>query len=312
MDGFNKILSKLKAHVALMEEAGHETKLLLSKGATAKPGKAEAAPKDEPKAKRARPTAEPADDHASASAPAADAAAKKGQQDQAATVESALGEPAAKAAEKPASEPASEAAGPAEEAGDFDKASATLEKLLFELGDYVIKDLHLQIADEQYTIEEAELYFRTNVHEDVFAHGHEDQHASGTWYFHKLGRGYKGGTYKGLDLACGWATAPSGILLRCISKGSEQIEGSSLLVDHILKRTRFDSIAALVEGAWAGGAPTAFDPSKPLCLVARDKVWMRWHANTHTYIYIFIWTHPHTQKHTPHLSPHTARPSPAR
>ena len=38
----------------------------------------------------------------------------------------------------------------------------------------------------------------------------------GKWYFHKTGKGYKGGTYKGVDLAFGQHGSHAGCLLRAI------------------------------------------------------------------------------------------------
>lgn len=41
---------------------------------------------------------------------------------------------------------------------------------------------------------------KDEAHFDSFTHADEQQKKNGQWYFHKMGKGYKGGSYKGLDI----------------------------------------------------------------------------------------------------------------
>lgn len=62
----------------------------------------------------------------------------------------------------------------------------------------------------------------------------------GQWYFHKFGKSYKSGTYKGLDITFGKGSiAHGGILIRAISQldpppVNEFIEGPCNCVNKIL------------------------------------------------------------------------------
>lgn len=71
----------------------------------------------------------------------------------------------------------------------------------------------------KYRIAEVEFYFNDkNVHPDTFTHGDDLQSKIGMWYFHRFGKAYKAGTYKGLDLSFGKGEkAFGGILIRAIS-----------------------------------------------------------------------------------------------
>lgn len=76
--------------------------------------------------------------------------------------------------------------------------------------------------DFKYRISEIEFYFNdvhaASVHPDTFTHGDDMQSESGQWYFHKFGKSYKVGTYKGLDLSFGKGKhAFGGILIRAIT-----------------------------------------------------------------------------------------------
>jgi hypothetical protein len=80
--------------------------------------------------------------------------------------------------------------------------------------------------DYVYRISEIEFYFNDLVagsktpaiHPDTFTHGDEMQRLSGQWYFHRFGKTYKVGTYKGMDLSFGKGErAVGGILIRAIN-----------------------------------------------------------------------------------------------
>ncbi len=111
-------------------------------------------------------------------------------------------------------------------------------------------------GDYKYRISEIEFYYNdlieeakkgSYIHPDTFTHGDEMQRLSGQWYFHRMnGKGYKVGTYKGLDLSFGKGlVAVGGILIRAITSvgavngkhlpPNEFIEGPCNTVTRILE-----------------------------------------------------------------------------
>jgi hypothetical protein len=108
---------------------------------------------------------------------------------------------------------------------------------------------------------EVEAYYHGAGHEDPFAHRDPVQLTAGRWYFHRTGGQYRGGSFKGLDLACGDGTAFGGFLIRGVAlPDGSVIDGPSLTVDHILKLTGQPGVKALdgvIAGrlAWADGLP---------------------------------------------------------
>ncbi|KAE8223378.1 hypothetical protein CF319_g3589 [Tilletia indica] len=114
---------------------------------------------------------------------------------------------------------------------------------------------------------------------DPFAHAHETQVQSGTWYFHAAGSGagFKEGSYKGLDVTFGSRESRSGILIRRIAEiggalGEEvgkAVDGPSLVCDVVLGALGFGKVRDLV--AWMRVHPSgcgldALHPSSPLRL----------------------------------------------
>ncbi|KAF7975158.1 hypothetical protein HWV62_10335 [Athelia sp. TMB] len=149
------------------------------------------------------------------------------------------------------------------------RQSASLAEAL--LWDYTLVLTH-EDDSEEYEILELEFYLKkADCHNDPFAHGSEEQSASGNWYFHRAptrsanpakpsaAGGYRGGTRKGLDLTiAGPVTANvagesgslrGGFLLRTIRRISDEvvISGPSLLVDEVLRLTKSSNIATLVQ-----------------------------------------------------------------
>eukprot|EP00842_Homolaphlyctis_polyrhiza_P003978 jgi/Hompol1/4581/HPOL_003730-RA len=88
-------------------------------------------------------------------------------------------------------------------------------------------------ATRRFKLVEVELYLHHAVHHpDVFAHRHPEQLQYGRWYFHKLGNSFRGGTWKGLDLALGRPSPESGdthcgVLIRSI----KPCDGSDAIVE---------------------------------------------------------------------------------
>ncbi|KAE8231058.1 hypothetical protein CF326_g3933 [Tilletia indica] len=116
------------------------------------------------------------------------------------------------------------------------------------------------------------------IHPDPFAHAHETQIESGTWYFHAAGSGagFKEGSYKGLDVTFGSTESRSGILIRRIAEigeGGEEVgkavDGPSLVCDVVLDALGFGKVRDLV--AWIRVHPSgcgldALHPTSPLRL----------------------------------------------
>ncbi|MCU0657732.1 MAG: helix-turn-helix domain-containing protein [Polyangiaceae bacterium] len=96
---------------------------------------------------------------------------------------------------------------------------------------------------------EIEFYLNGLCHKDTFTHGDPMQKRGGFWYFHRTAGQYRGGTYKGLDLAIGNEQLFGGVLIR----GVEQLEplprlldGPCVCVDHLLALNGAPSIEQLV------------------------------------------------------------------
>lgn len=140
----------------------------------------------------------------------------------------------------------------------------------------------LRIAGRRHRLVELESYVHKQpTHADPYTHGDEGQGFCGVWYFHRQGSSFKGGSFKGLDLACGDAVAGvhAGLLIRSVSdlETGKIVEGPSLVVDHILKLNGAPSIVAFVAGRTAAQLPAdctvpelALVPAEPL---RSDRLW---------------------------------------
>ncbi len=120
---------------------------------------------------------------------------------------------------------------------------ATAQALFAERG--------LSINGTVYEFAELEFYWHTKEHPDPYVHCHPEQEQYAKWYFHRTTTaataGYKGGTFKGLDLTLGAKGAYLGILIRSIYHPTTgMISGPCCVVDHILAAYGMDSITTLV------------------------------------------------------------------
>jgi hypothetical protein len=103
------------------------------------------------------------------------------------------------------------------------KSIEDYDKQFVRIADSLLNDYLLTVnQDYKYRISEIEFYYndvhKSCVHPDTFTHGDEMQKKSGQWYFHRFGKTYKVGTYKGMDLAFGKGDlAVGGILIRAIT-----------------------------------------------------------------------------------------------
>lgn len=119
-----------------------------------------------------------------------------------------------------------------------------------EIAELLLGRTTVRVAGRPHRFTELELYWHGPGHEDPFTHGDPMQRQLGAWYFHRAGGSYRGGTYKGLDLAFGNAGASGGILVRGLERVEERagvlIDGPCLVVDHILALTGSPTIEELV------------------------------------------------------------------
>jgi len=108
----------------------------------------------------------------------------------------------------------------------------------------------LEINKKSHRLTELEYYFCGDKHMDTFTHQDALQESSGKWYFHKTGKGYKGGSYKGLDITFG-QKGFGGILIRAIEvlddSSETYIEGPCMCVNHILSLNNKKEIVDFVE-----------------------------------------------------------------
>jgi 3-methyladenine DNA glycosylase Mpg len=107
------------------------------------------------------------------------------------------------------------------------------------------------IAGVPHRFTEVEFYFNGRKHGDIFTHGDPMQRDFGRWYHHRTAGEYRGGTYKGLDIAFGASDAPAGILVRGIERVDATpalIDGPCMCVDHLLGLHGAPTVQAFAEG----------------------------------------------------------------
>lgn len=130
-----------------------------------------------------------------------------------------------------------------------DTAEAAYLAIFRDLAGLLLGRTTLYIARRPHRFTELEIYWNGLSHRDPFTHGDPMQQRLGTWYFHRSGQRYRGGTYKGLDLAFGNSEAFGGILIRGIERIDDApslVDGPCMVVDHILELTASPTIEDLV------------------------------------------------------------------
>jgi hypothetical protein len=135
------------------------------------------------------------------------------------------------------------------EAVAFDPSTSTdFQKDFQAIAETLMNSTILMIAGKEHRLAELEVYLKDDAHFDSFTHADEQQKVNSQWYFHKMGKGYKGGSYKGLDITFS-KRGHSGILIRALMEIATQkyIEGPSLVVDHVLALTKAEDIMALTK-----------------------------------------------------------------
>ncbi len=119
----------------------------------------------------------------------------------------------------------------------------------------------LHVGEVTYRLSEIEFYYHSPRHPDPFVHGHPLQKNPGAWYLHRHGSGFRGGSFKGIDLCFGNRVSYGGILLRSIAVAAgnahpsgggpteiqdvELISGPSLVVDALMNNLHAASVAEL-------------------------------------------------------------------
>jgi len=132
---------------------------------------------------------------------------------------------------------------------DILRTSPTQKVFKMELVEQILLKSQIYIAGIPHHIAEIELYYYSSEHPDTFIHKHELQRETGKWYFHRSGKSYRGGTFKGLNITIGDGTNYGSLLIRgliCLSSG-EVIKGPCRCVDYILRLCGYSCITELVE-----------------------------------------------------------------
>src|SRR5829696_6100195 len=138
-----------------------------------------------------------------------------------------------------------------------------------ELANRLLNETDFIVAGKRYRFAEIEMYYSGWGHSDLFAHRDPVQLEDGRWYFHRTRGEYRGGSFKGLDIALGDGASYFGILIRTIvTPDGTVIDGPSLTVDHILAQTKTASVAAL-DGVIS--ARSIWDTTSPLHVVEVEK-----------------------------------------
>jgi hypothetical protein len=126
------------------------------------------------------------------------------------------------------------------------RASVDVAVHLASLAHFLLNRTSLVIASIPHRLTEVEVYFHSDRHPDPYPHRHPAQTGVNRWYFHQTGKGFRGGSYKGVDVTIGEGKAIGGILFRGLEKpDGTLIDGPSLQVDHWLRLTGEKKVADL-------------------------------------------------------------------
>ena len=122
-----------------------------------------------------------------------------------------------------------------------DRAGLTPHAWFDRLAETLLGGAILHAGGRTFYIDEVECYWTAPEHPDPFTHRHELQHSWLRWYFHRVGRGYRGGNYKGLDVTIGGTPAGAfgGVLIRALrdSATGTRVTGPSNSVAALLAAT---------------------------------------------------------------------------
>jgi hypothetical protein len=144
----------------------------------------------------------------------------------------------------------------------FEPWFAAIAQRLLNESDFVV-------AGQRYRFAELEMYYSGWGHSDLFAHRDPVQLEDGRWYFHRTRGEYRGGSFKGLDLALGDGASYFGILIRTVvAADSTVLDGPCVTVDHLLAKNRAATVAAL-DGIINGRS--LWDTTSPIHVVEAEK-----------------------------------------
>jgi hypothetical protein len=130
------------------------------------------------------------------------------------------------------------------EAAPADRAEAL--PLFRKIAGQILSETTLRVAGAPCRIREVEFYLHAQGHPDSFTHCAPQQKSQGRWRLHRQGSGYRGGSFKGLDLTFGPPSVFGGVLIRSLSLPDGQfINGSALCVNHVLSQTGCETVASL-------------------------------------------------------------------
>lgn len=130
---------------------------------------------------------------------------------------------------------------------DWSRAIDSIERAE-QLLDALLQRCVIHVGERQLRPVEVELYLRAEHHQDPFTHGHPAQERAGFWYLHRAGPkgGFKSGSFKGMDLACGRPGSPAGVLIRSFLRDDGAlICGPSLCVDELMAQAGAAKVAEL-------------------------------------------------------------------
>ena len=150
------------------------------------------------------------------------------------------------------------------------------QKELMHIATSLMTHFALDVNGTRFRLAELEVYLHHETHKDVFTHRQDDQLQNACWYFHKQGTngGYKGGTYKGLDLTAGNRKngVYCGFLIRSLLQEGEDkpIEGPCLCVNKILELNGGKGVAEFIDDR--EGEALRVDDFKGLKLQPVDKM----------------------------------------
>lgn len=143
-----------------------------------------------------------------------------------------------------------------------DLAESAYQDVFRRLAALILNGVTWHIGGRPHRFTEIEIYYNGAQHRDTFTHGDAMQRELGRWYFHRSGEEYRGGTYKGLDIAFGRDDVFAGILVRGAESLADGVlvDGPCMCVDRILAVTGRRSIRELVDSFdrgvdAAGGSP---------------------------------------------------------
>jgi len=147
------------------------------------------------------------------------------------------------------------------------------------LAELLLNRFELRVDGAPHRLVEVEFYLHGPEHADPFAHCDPLQAEAARWYLHRSGAGYRGGSFKGIDLTIGSEGALGGILIRSLRTPDDVLVcGPSLCVDHLLRALDQADVAGLAASlagrdGWTEGplwlAPVAAPTPRPVTATAR-------------------------------------------